>query len=155
MFHHTWTPEYGVSVQRSFAAGNPRLICSDRRCSSYTWVINIFIAYRGATYVRGFTVCVMILSIPLVNWHLLPCQMYIGFWSWWTLVLLRETWVLLDNHWFIVISSKYTFNSGEVTFKNIVVNMCVECLDIPYVITGPRSGPHGLGPFLHPHHYRS
>ena len=29
---------------------------ADRRCSNYIWVINNFIAYYGATYVRGFTV---------------------------------------------------------------------------------------------------
>ena len=29
---------------------------ADRRCSNYIWVINNFIAYQGATYIRGFTV---------------------------------------------------------------------------------------------------
>ena len=29
---------------------------ADRRCSNYIWVINSFIAYWGATYIRGFTV---------------------------------------------------------------------------------------------------
>ena len=29
---------------------------ADRRCSNYIWVINKFIAYKGATYIRGFTV---------------------------------------------------------------------------------------------------
>ena len=29
---------------------------ADRRCSNYIWVINNFIAYEGATYIRGFTV---------------------------------------------------------------------------------------------------
>ena len=29
---------------------------ADRRCSNYIWVINNFIAYWGATYMRGFTV---------------------------------------------------------------------------------------------------
>ena len=29
---------------------------ADRRCSSYIWVINNFIAYLGATYIRGFTI---------------------------------------------------------------------------------------------------
>ena len=29
---------------------------ADRRCSNYIWVINNFIAYYGATYIRGFTV---------------------------------------------------------------------------------------------------
>ena len=29
---------------------------ADKRCSNYIWVINNFIAYWGATYIRGFTV---------------------------------------------------------------------------------------------------
>ena len=29
---------------------------ADRRCSNYIWVINNFIVYKGATYIRGFTV---------------------------------------------------------------------------------------------------
>ena len=29
---------------------------ADRRCSNYIWVINKFITYQGATYIRGFTV---------------------------------------------------------------------------------------------------
>ena len=29
---------------------------ADRRCSNYIWVINNFIAYSGASYIRGFTV---------------------------------------------------------------------------------------------------
>ena len=29
---------------------------ADRRCSNYIWVINNLIAYKGATYIRGFTV---------------------------------------------------------------------------------------------------
>ena len=28
---------------------------ANRRCSNYIWVINNFIAYQGATYIRGFT----------------------------------------------------------------------------------------------------
>ena len=31
---------------------------ADRWCSNYIWVINNFIAYEGATYIRGFTVVV-------------------------------------------------------------------------------------------------
>ena len=29
---------------------------ANRRCSNYIWVINNIIAYKGATYIRGFTV---------------------------------------------------------------------------------------------------
>ena len=35
---------------------------ADRRCSNYIWVINNFIAYWGATYIRGFTVIFMLFS---------------------------------------------------------------------------------------------
>ena len=38
---------------------------ADRRCSNYIWVINNFIAYQGASYIRGFTVST-ILKRPLV-----------------------------------------------------------------------------------------
>ena len=31
---------------------------ADRRCSNYIWVINNFIAYKGATYTRCFTVLI-------------------------------------------------------------------------------------------------
>ena len=31
---------------------------ADRRCSNYIWVINNFISYLGATYIRGFTVII-------------------------------------------------------------------------------------------------
>ena len=33
---------------------------ANRRCSNYIWVINNFIAYWGATYIRGFTVMLVI-----------------------------------------------------------------------------------------------
>ena len=36
----------------------------DRRCSNFIWVINKFIAYLGATYIRGLRVC---LIIPLLD----------------------------------------------------------------------------------------
>ena len=36
---------------------------ADRRWSNYIWVINNFIAYWGATYIRGFTVLVFLLNL--------------------------------------------------------------------------------------------
>ena len=36
---------------------------ADRRCSNYIWVINDFIAYWGASYIRGLTVCVFLLLV--------------------------------------------------------------------------------------------
>ena len=33
------------------------------RCSNYIWVINNFIAYKGATYIRGFTVILIYCQI--------------------------------------------------------------------------------------------
>ena len=36
---------------------------ADRRWSNYIWVINNFIAYWGATFIRGFTVLVFLLNL--------------------------------------------------------------------------------------------
>ena len=33
---------------------------ADRRCSNYIWVINSFIAYQGATYIRGLMVWLIV-----------------------------------------------------------------------------------------------
>ena len=38
---------------------------ADRRCSNYIWVINNFIAYKGAIYIRGFTVVCNVLHVTL------------------------------------------------------------------------------------------
>ena len=40
---------------------------ADRRCSNYIWVIDNFIAYQGASYIRDFTV---ILHIALQQFHM-------------------------------------------------------------------------------------
>ena len=32
---------------------------ADRQCSNYIWVINNFVAYWGATYIRGLVVCII------------------------------------------------------------------------------------------------
>ena len=43
---------------------------ADRRCSSYIWVINNFIAYKGPPYIRDLTVSVVmhLLSIKRADW---------------------------------------------------------------------------------------
>ena len=56
---------------------------ADRRCSNYIWVINNFITYQGATYIRGFTLA----SAPEV---LMWIETYVNnkqflgivFWTW-------------------------------------------------------------------------
>ena len=41
---------------------------ADRRCSNYIWVVDNFIAYQGATYIRGFSVVSDIAAkMPLVK----------------------------------------------------------------------------------------
>ena len=40
---------------------------ADRRCSNYIWVIDNFIAYLVASYIRGFTVCEIELSLKTVD----------------------------------------------------------------------------------------
>ena len=54
---------------------------ADRRCSNYIWVINNFIAYEGATYIRCLTVC-----IPSHD-HAMTCQ----FWTWMALAEVTTT----------------------------------------------------------------
>ena len=40
---------------------------ADRRCSSYIWVINKFIAYKDATYIRGLTALLHALYSMLIQ----------------------------------------------------------------------------------------
>ena len=58
---------------------SPEWRCSwssaDRRCSNYIWVINNFIAYKGATYIRGFTVIVWLRSLWI---HLISLPISLG-----------------------------------------------------------------------------
>ena len=51
---------------------------ADRRCSNYIWVIDNFIAYQGATYIRDLTVCFIIITHQwLVTFYcLLRCDLY-------------------------------------------------------------------------------
>ena len=59
---------------------------SDRWCSNYIWVINNFIAYWGAIYIRGLTVCCKCMSsyntsLPVAIVIAIPIHRvtYIGF----------------------------------------------------------------------------
>ena len=36
---------------------------ADRRCSNYIWVVDYFIAYQSASYIRDFTVLVFVMGI--------------------------------------------------------------------------------------------
>ena len=45
---------------------------ADRRCSNYIWVINSFIAYWGATYIRGLTVLQIALDLSNRTIALVP-----------------------------------------------------------------------------------
>ena len=49
--------------------------CAVRRCSNYIWVINNSIAYRGASYIKDFTVTICntmrlirVINFPIWNW---------------------------------------------------------------------------------------
>ena len=55
---------------------------ADRRCSNYIWVINNFMAYKGATYIGGFTV-------PYGNIDL--AQHWLKWWlvAWWLQAITR------------------------------------------------------------------
>ena len=44
---------------------------ADRRCSNYIWVIDNFIAYQGASYIRDLTViCFVGVKLPAINWYI-------------------------------------------------------------------------------------
>ena len=44
---------------------------ADRRCSNYIWVIDNFIAYLGATYIRGFTVYAVVFLLHFCTFCIL------------------------------------------------------------------------------------
>ena len=86
---------------------------ADRRCSNYIWVINNFIAYKGATYIRGFTVGWFVgwvnysktpiwqAPTPSISWILLisPWTKWLPFrrqyFQMWNCPLVNVTW----GHW--------------------------------------------------------
>ena len=43
---------------------------ADTRCSNYIWVINIFIAYKGATYIRGLRVHCSDVTIRIMTYQI-------------------------------------------------------------------------------------
>ena len=49
---------------------------ADRRCSNYIWVIDNFIAYQGASYIRDLTVHVIICFENLELCHMLIIYIY-------------------------------------------------------------------------------
>ena len=40
---------------------------ADKRCSDYIWVNNLFIAYQGATYIRGLTVELLMADVQFLS----------------------------------------------------------------------------------------
>ena len=52
---------------------------TDRRCSSYIWVINNFIAYKGVTYIRGLIVMknapLKFFNVLFVRWVTWPLHL--------------------------------------------------------------------------------
>ena len=53
---------------------------ADRRCSNYIGVVNNFITYWGATYIRGLTVVGMVVSYGLVS---VRVNEWVGSGGWW------------------------------------------------------------------------
>ena len=66
---------------------------ADRQCSNYIWVINNFIAYKGATYIRGFTVVWILVTLTEITHHFSAMD----------LVLIKQIcyarWFVTTNHW--------------------------------------------------------
>ena len=51
---------------------------AERRCSNYIWVINNFIAYQGAPYIRDSTVGVLCTRVSINMYHTFPPTWEIG-----------------------------------------------------------------------------
>ena len=75
---------------------------ADRRCSNYIWVLNNFIAYQGATYIRDLTVS--------SDWPIVALHTGLGIWSslgsglCGSKLALEQTW---DCQWHIMATSSY------------------------------------------------
>ena len=58
-----WSQVFSREWRRSWSS-------ADKRCSNYIWMINNFIAYQGANYIRGLTVIVPLWH-QMASWNLL------------------------------------------------------------------------------------
>ena len=72
---------------------------ADKRCSNYIWVIDNFIVYWGAAYIRGFTVAPIVASLGLRLVILLhPSAWYSGCLFWAFLHQSHILWCVFDQY---------------------------------------------------------
>ena len=73
--HRAWVPSNLQYKPQQI----PKLLCfsshlavdfADRRCFNYIWVINNFISYQCATYIRGLTACVMGSTVRKIDFYI-------------------------------------------------------------------------------------
>ena len=94
---------------------------ADRRCSIYIWVINNFIAWWGATYIRGFTVysAASCSDVQYVGWDIL-----IQFWFWkyrskWSPQTVATILVRRNNQWYAVQAVEQTANRMKRVYNRL------------------------------------
>ena len=117
---------------------------ADRRCSNYIWVIDNFIAYWGASYIRGFTVIVEFWNCIIVILNNCNCCFSVHFFSnklMWNSV---ETWFLWTGATIPTFGTfnllKLNLNLHIVTdhiFKLIFLNCILVQISLKYVPEGP------------------
>ena len=100
---------------------------ADRRCSNYIWVINNFIAYKGAAYIRGFTVLKTTVIVPVQVWRL--CRRRVWHQQWPCLHSLEIQWwgnaQQMDGTWNINMDLCFISLHNETTdFDGLVQERC-------------------------------
>ena len=111
-----------------------------RECFNYIWVIKNFIAYYGATYIKGLTVHIYVLENPF---RILWVNSLVIWWhrSGSTLAQVMACCLIAPSH-YLNLSSKMFFGiclrtiSPEV-LMNLFCNMCLEVTVFKIIITFP------------------
>ena len=87
---------------------------ADRRCSNYIWVIDNFITYYGASYIRGFTVDVEVFVMPSLQGCVMPLEDHITFKT--TLMGRRVSTVYIFADYADVIETTTSDGTASYTF---------------------------------------
>ena len=79
---------------------------ADRRCSNSIWVINNFIAYLGAAYIRYLAVVVLYVHWTKQVWHISEIYLHYVYWIY---SCVNNLWFTLVN---ISLKMSFIFNSS-------------------------------------------
>ena len=86
---------------------------TDSRCSNYSWMIINFIAYQGATYIRGLKVYFMIFLktdvMPVLKMY--PSIPLLWLYALWCSYLFYYMLLWYSNHWYCDLNSSRCLDS--------------------------------------------